>query len=112
MQARETSARFEGKKKITRTQMHCNSRSNSYAFTSIGVENKNKTRTLVVDGVPKSEDSQHGDDDRRRRGVLAVEIARLDAASGRLGCGALGELGVERDERAQIGTLARRLQQS
>lgn len=59
-----------------------------------------ETRTLVVDGIPKSEDGQHGDDDRRRRGVLAVEIARLDAASGRLGRGALGELGVERDEGA------------
>lgn len=35
---------------------------------------------LVVDGVPKSEDGQHGDDDRRRRGVLAVEVTRLDAA--------------------------------
>lgn len=71
-----------------------------------------ETRTLVVDGVPKSENGQHGDDDRRRRGVLAVEIARLDAATGRLGRGALGELGVERDEGAQVGALARRLQHS
>lgn len=74
---------------------------------SIGVETK--TRTLVVDGVPKSEDGQHGDDNRRRRGVLAVEVARLDAAPCRLGRGTLGELGVERDEGAQVGALARRL---
>ena len=71
-----------------------------------------KKRTLVVDGIPKSEDSQHGDDDGRRRGILAVEVARLDASPCRLGRGALGELGVERDEGAQVGALARRLQHS
>jgi len=63
---------------------------------------------LVVNGVPKSEDGQHGDDDGRRRGVLAVKVARLDATRGRLGRGALRELGVERDEGAQVGALPRR----
>lgn len=73
------------------------------------VQQGKKTRTLVVNGVPKSEDGQHGDNDRRRRGVLAVEEATLDAARGRLGRGALWELGVERDEGAQVGALPRRL---
>jgi len=63
---------------------------------------------LVVNGVPKSEDGQHGDDDGRRRGVLAIKVARLDAAPGRLWSWALWELGVERDEGAQVGALPRR----
>ena len=71
-----------------------------------------KSGTYNWYGVLKSEDGQHGDGDRRRRGILAVEIARLNAASGRLERGDLGELGVERDERAQVSTLARRLQRS
>jgi hypothetical protein len=75
-----------------------------------GGRQEKKTRTLVVDGIPKSEDSQHGDDDGRRRSVLAVEVARLDASPCRLGRRALGKLGVERDEGAEVGALPRRLQ--
>jgi hypothetical protein len=66
-------------------------------------------RTLVVDGIPKSEDGQHGDDNGRGGGVLAIEIASLEAASGRPGRGTLWELGVECDERAEVCTLPRGL---
>lgn len=63
------------------------------------------TRTLVVDGVPKSENGQHGEHDGRGRGILAVEVARLDSASSSARRRALGELGVERDEGAKVRTL-------
>jgi hypothetical protein len=38
-------------------------------------------RTLIIEGVPKSENGQHGEDDGRRGGILAIEVARLDSAS-------------------------------
>ena len=79
---------------------------------STGRKENKKKRTLVVDGIPKSEDSQHGDDDGRRRGILAVEVARLDASPCRLGRGALGELGVERDEGAKVRALPCSLQET
>lgn len=66
-------------------------------------------RTLVVDGVPKSEERQHGEDDGRGRGVLSVEVACFDAANGRRGRRALRELGVERDERIEVRALPGRL---
>jgi hypothetical protein len=65
--------------------------------------------TLVVDGVPKSEERQHGKDDGRSGSVLAIEVARLDATDGRFGRRALWELGVECDEGAEVRTLPRRL---
>jgi hypothetical protein len=65
--------------------------------------------TLVVDGVPKSEKRQDGDDDGRGGSVLAVEVARLDAANGRVRRRALWELRVEGDEGAEVRTLPRRL---
>ncbi len=65
--------------------------------------------TLVVDGVPKSKQRQDGEDDGRGRSVLAIEVARLDAANGRLGRRALWELGVECDEGAEVRTLPGRL---
>jgi hypothetical protein len=63
------------------------------------------TRTLVVDGVPKSENGQHGEHDGRGRGILATEVARLDSASSRAKRRAFGELRVERDEGAKVRTL-------
>jgi len=62
-------------------------------------------RTLVVDGVPKSENGQHGEHDGRGRGILAVEVARLDSAGSRSMHRALGELRVERDEGAKVRAL-------
>ena len=56
------------------------------------------TRTLVVNGVPQSENGQHGEHDGRRRGILAIEVAPLDSANSRTRRRALGELRVERDE--------------
>jgi len=67
------------------------------------------TRTLVVDGVPKSENGQHGEHNGRRRGILAVEVARLDSPNSRSRRGALREFGVERDEGSQVRTLPLRL---
>ena len=67
------------------------------------------TRTLVVDGVPKSENGQHGEHNGRRRGILAVEVARLDSLNSRSRRGALREFRVERDEGSQVRTLPLRL---
>jgi hypothetical protein len=66
-------------------------------------------RTLVVDGVPKSENRQHGDDDGRGGGVLAIKVARLDATHGRFGRGSLWELRVKCDEGAEVCALPRGL---
>lgn len=66
-------------------------------------------RTLIIEGVPKSENGQHGEDDGRRGGILAVEVARLDSTPSRRRRRALWELGVERDEGAEVRTLPRRL---
>jgi hypothetical protein len=63
------------------------------------------TRTLVVDGVPKSKNGQHGEHDGRGRGILAVEVARLDSASSKARRRALGKLRVERDEGGKVRTL-------
>lgn len=65
--------------------------------------------TLVIDGVPKSEERQHGDDDRRGRRVLAIEIACFDAANSRFGRRALWEFRVECDEGAEVRALPGRL---
>jgi hypothetical protein len=65
--------------------------------------------TLVVDGVPKSENRQHGEDDGRAGSVLAIEVARLDAANSGLGRRALWKLRVECDEGAEVRPLSRRL---
>ena len=110
-----TSARFLKKKKINTysgaLQFEQSSNNGTRALESpVNRGKEKKIRTLVVDGVPKSEDSQHGDDDGRRRGILAVEEARLDAAPSCLRRRALRELGVERDEGAQVGALTRSLQ--
>ena len=67
------------------------------------------TRTLVVDGVTKSENGQHGEHDGRRRGILAVEVAPFDSLDSRSRRRALGELRVERDEGSQVRTLPLRL---
>ncbi len=64
---------------------------------------------MVVDGVPKSEERQHGEDDGRGRSVLAIEVARFDAANGRLGRRALWEFRVECDEGAEVRALPGRL---
>ncbi len=113
MQARETSARFSKKENhTTKNDTYSGALQDEKPASvcqKLRSNREKKTRTLVVNGVPKSEDGQHGDNDRRRRGVLAVEEATLDAARGRLGRGALWELGVERDEGAQVGALPRRL---
>ena len=65
--------------------------------------------TLVIDGVPKSEKRQHGEDDGRGGSVLAIEVASLDTTNGRLGRRALRELRVECDEGAKVCTLPGRL---
>jgi len=60
---------------------------------------------LVIEGVPKSENGQHGDDNGRRRGVLAVEVVRLDSTASGCRRRALGELGVKSDEGVEVRTL-------
>jgi hypothetical protein len=65
--------------------------------------------TLVVDGVPESEERQHGEDDGRGRSVLAVEVACFDAANSRRGRRALRELRVEGDEWVEVRALPSRL---
>ena len=59
-------------------------------------QSKGNKRTLVVNGVAQTEDSEDARQQGRRRGVLAVEESRLDATGGG-GSRALGQLGVEVD---------------
>ena len=76
------------------------------------LENEGQSRaklTLVIDGVPESEQCQHSDDDGRGRSVLAIEVACFDAANGRFGRRALWELRVECDEGIEIRALPGRL---
>jgi hypothetical protein len=65
--------------------------------------------TLVVDGVPESEQRQDGENDGRGRSVLAIEVACFDTANGRLGRRALWEFRVECDEGAEVRALPCRL---
>ena len=67
-------------------------------------------RTVVVDGVPQAEDGEDTPKQRSPAGILAVDIARLEAAHRGLRCRALGQLGVELDERGKRGALAAGLQ--
>ena len=65
-------------------------------------------RTLVVNSVTQREYPEDGPHKRPCRCVLAVEETRLDAPGGRRSR-ALGELGVEVDERAKACARARGL---
>jgi len=61
-------------------------------------------RTLVVDGVTNSEDSEDGGKDRSSRRVLSAEVPSLQSSKARLRGWSLGEFRVEVDERGEASS--------
>lgn len=84
-----------------------------YAFAAqsqhLVQDNNQSGRTLVVNCVANPKDAQDPPEQRCRRRILAIEKPLLDTTHSGRGRGALGQLGVKVDERAQTCALARRL---
>lgn len=52
---------------------------------------KRKSRTLVVDGVSESEDTQDRPYDWGAGRILAVKVSSFNPTTGNRGCGTLGQ---------------------